>query len=113
MRTVVHISQNTEEAATRAFNNLKNLADAPEIDSVVLVANGPGVHVLLEGSDYAERVREALAADVVSLRACANTLQTMDRSPDDLVPGVDVAVDGGVVELTRLQSEGYAYVKVP
>lgn len=113
MKTVVHISQNTDEAATRAFNNLKNLANTPGVDSAVLVANGPGVNVLLEGSDHAERVREALDADVVSLRACANTLQMMDRSPDELIPGVDVAADGGVVELTRLQDDGYAYIKVP
>lgn len=111
MKTVVHISQNSEEAGTRAFNNIDNLSQ--NVESAVLVANGPGLHVLLEGSDFGDRVRDALSSDVVSLRACANTMAMMDVSRDQLISGVEVAEDGGVVELTRLQDEGYAYIKVP
>lgn len=113
MKTVVHISENSDEAATRAFNNLQNLSNTPAVESAVLVANGPGVNVLFEDSPHHERVREAIGFDRVSLRACANTLKMMDRSSDELVVGVELAADGGVVELTRLQSEGYAYIKVP
>lgn len=36
----------------------------------------------------------------------------LERSPEELIVGVEIAADGEVVELRRLQREGYASIKV-
>ena len=42
--------------------------------------------------------------------ACSNTLETVDMDESDLVDGVET-VPEGAVEVTRLQTDGYAYLR--
>ncbi|MCD2203935.1 DsrE family protein [Halobacterium sp. KA-6] len=46
----------------------------------------------------------------VTVKQCSNTIEGTDISEDDLIEGVEL-VSSGVGELTRLQNEGYAYIK--
>ncbi|MUV61326.1 DsrE family protein [Halobacterium sp. CBA1126] len=46
----------------------------------------------------------------VTVKQYSNTIEGADISEDDLIGGVEL-VSSGVGELTRLQNEGYAYIK--
>ncbi|WP_243312776.1 DsrE family protein [Fundidesulfovibrio agrisoli] len=95
-------------AARNAANALKALAGAPA--SIVLVANGPAVQLLGKANPDHAATLSNLLAQGVSVRACANSLNDFSLFPDFLVPGCEV-VPAAIVELVRLQGEGYAYVK--
>lgn len=95
-------------AARNAANALKALAGAPA--SIVLVANGPAVQLLGKANpDYAAPLAN-LMGQGVRVRACGNSMSDFSLFPDFLAPGCEV-VPAAIVELVRLQAEGYAYVK--
>lgn len=53
---------------------------------------------------------DSIEMDDVSVKACSNTLAMFDLDESDLVDGVET-VSSGVGELTRLQNDGYAYIR--
>lgn len=112
-RTVFHVPESDEGYAERAFGNAANLLadDTVEVEvEAVVVANGDGIAHLLADAPTADRIRELLEAGV-DVCACANTIRKRDEiAESDLVDGVDV-VSSGMAELTRRQSDGYAYVR--
>jgi len=57
-------------------------------------------------SGFAALQKQGLAA-----HACANTMQGMDMSLTDLLPGFVTAARGGVVKLAELQRDGYVYLR--
>ncbi|RBI63277.1 hypothetical protein DMJ13_01685 [halophilic archaeon] len=112
MSTVFHFSSG-EEHQKHATANAKNLLDdgTTDVERVALVANGVGIKLLTTDSTVPEKVR-SLAENGVAFEACANSMEAFDYSNDDLLEGVET-VPAGVGELTKLQSQGYAYVKTP
>ncbi|QKQ98300.1 hypothetical protein GKQ38_02090 [Candidatus Nanohaloarchaea archaeon] len=46
----------------------------------------------------------------VEVKACSNSLESRNITEEDLIEGVS-PVSSGVGELTRLQDNGYAYVR--
>lgn len=114
MSTVFHFAKEGESNQRHALANVANLLadDTTPTEDVVLVANGRGVAVLVEGtSAYPEKV-SSLVDDGVSFRACENSLEAQGISKTDLLPGVET-VPAGVGELTKLQTDGYAYIETP
>jgi intracellular sulfur oxidation DsrE/DsrF family protein len=111
MKAVFHHSSGDDEMHARVVNNVANLLDDETLDleSVVLVANSGGLGLLLQETNQREQV-EALQERGVVFKQCRNTLDGTGTSEDDLLDGVEV-VPSGVGELTRLQTEGYAYLK--
>ena len=108
MRAALHLSD--VGRASRAFGNAANLlTDEAGVDDVVLVANGDGVIALLLDSDNEMRVEQLLDAGL-TIRACSNSLDRNSLDEDDLVSGVET-VPSGVVHLTELQDQGWAYIK--
>lgn len=111
IRFVLHVD--TEDncmavALRNAENALKALDGAPA--SIVLVVNGPAAKLLGKADPaYAERV-VALIAKGVSVRVCNNSMNDFSLAKDFLCPGCEV-VPAAILELARLQHEGYAYVK--
>ncbi|MBK1658108.1 DsrE family protein [Paracraurococcus ruber] len=118
-RVVYHVGDEggPEHAAWRtALGNMRNHLDAvgdARLD-LACVLNATGVRLLLRAAEDA-----AMAAQVAALRArgarflvCANSLrgQSLAREALFAVPEADV-VPAGVVELARLQAEGYAYIR--
>ncbi|WP_232687523.1 DsrE family protein [Halobacterium zhouii] len=110
MQTVFHHAR--REEADAVLSNVENLLDddSVDVDAVAVVANAHGVYTLTEESRHPERVRELAEGEGVEFLACANSLASRDASEDDLLEGVET-VPAGVGALTRLQSDGYAYVK--
>ncbi len=61
-------------------------------------------------SPVAGRVEEKAGKDRVTFAACAITMKKTKVIKDDLTFSA-VVVPGGVVEIMRRQSEGWAYIK--
>ncbi|MDS0294842.1 DsrE family protein [Halogeometricum luteum] len=112
MKTVFHLTSGDVSDWRHALGNVSNLLDdgTVEVEEVALLINGDAIHLFTEGSPLAEEVR-ALGDDVRCL-GCRNSLTGRDIPESRLLANVE-SVPSGVGELTRLQSEGYAYLKVP
>lgn len=109
MRTVVHLVSADESERRTALVIAGNLQESDRIDDVAVVAQAAGIEAVLADGDRAEQV-QSLLGDGVSVVACRNTLDLRDLDESALVEGVET-VPSGAVEATRLQDEGYAYLR--
>ncbi len=111
MRTVIHLISGDETEQKTALAIAENLLadESGSIDGVAVVAQSEGIEALTAGGDHEEQVRSLLDDDV-SFSGCSNTLDAMGLDEADLVDGVET-VPEGAVEVTRLQDEGYAYLR--
>ena len=120
---LLHIDDNDPNRLNLALNNAANyMAALPdEKFKVVLVANGPAAQLFgkkaSEGEDersvklaQLEKKAAELTAKGLSIRVCRNALNGFCVAEQDLWPCCEVTC-GAMVELVRLQREGYAYVK--
>ena len=111
MQTVFHLIAADPQQQRTALTIAENLTedDSVEIDDIAIVAQGDGIEPLTAGGDGSDMV-ESLLESGLSVKACSNTLDLKDLAESDLVDGVEPVPSGGG-ELTRLQSEGYAYIR--
>ncbi|WP_255152775.1 DsrE family protein [Halorarius halobius] len=111
MNVVFHHSNDDPELHDRVVGNIANLLDDEtiDLDAVALVANSGGLTLLLEDSPQRERVAE-LQQRGVQFKQCRNTIKGTSVTEADLIDGVEL-VSSGVGELSRLQADGYAYLK--
>lgn len=111
MRAVFHHSNDDPELHERLLSNVANLIEDGTIplERVALVTNSGGLDLVVTDSEYRDRV-QSLMDDGVDFKQCKNTLQDAGLDEDDLIEGIEI-VSSGVGELTRLQSEGYAYLR--
>jgi intracellular sulfur oxidation DsrE/DsrF family protein len=112
-KVVIQVSSAEESVRNTAMSNAKNLLQASGEDkiSVIVVAYGPGLGLLEEGSAQASRI-EDLVTKGVEFDACGNTIKKRAKqgNPPVLVSGVQV-VDTGVGRIVDLQVQGYAYIR--
>lgn len=109
---LLHVDSDEPRILSLAFSNAGHYKHAlpGENFRMVLVANGPAVRLFTnEHPELATRGAE-LAAQGLDIRLCANALKSHNIAPDALWPNSRV-VPAGVVEIVRLQREGFAYVK--
>ncbi len=94
-----------------ALNNIKNVQEDLGKDNVTveLVAYGPGIGMLKFDSEVSGRIGEAVAAGV-KVVACENTMEGQHLTRDDMNPATGYA-HAGVVEIMKLQQDGYAYIR--
>ncbi|WP_435346882.1 DsrE family protein [Haloarchaeobius sp. HRN-SO-5] len=111
MQAVIHLISGDEGEQDTALAIVRNILDAEDsdIDDVAVVVQSKGIQAVTAGDEREDRVR-SLLDDGVSFSACANTLDAMDMTESDLVEGVET-VPEGAVEVTRLESDGYAYMR--
>lgn len=96
-----------------ALNNVNNLwkeVPAPET-SVCVVANGPAVKLFLKDRavHYVSTVEE-LHMNGARFLVCRNSLLNLGLTLEDLIKPCE-RVPAGILEIIRLQQDGYAYVK--
>ena len=91
-----------------AANYMKALPD--QAFQLVLVANGPAVRQFVTANAEGAAQAAPLQAKGLHIRLCANALADNKLSPEDLWPGCQV-VPAGLVEIVRLQRQGFAYIK--
>lgn len=110
-KTVFHLIEGGADEQDLALTLAENLTndDSIEMDDVAVLAQAEGIDPVTTDGDESGRV-QALVEDGVSVKACSNTLAMFDLTEADLVDGVET-VSSGVGELTRLQNDGYAYIR--
>jgi intracellular sulfur oxidation DsrE/DsrF family protein len=113
-KVIYHVNLGNEQA-TDALRNISNHLAVDPTAKIVVVTHSAGVDFLLEGAEdkngnpYSGPVA-ALAAKGVEFRVCKITLERRKIDPKKVIPEAKL-VPSGVVEVTRLQQEGYAYLK--
>jgi intracellular sulfur oxidation DsrE/DsrF family protein len=113
-KVIYHVNLGNEQA-TDALRNIQNHLAVDPTAKIVVVTHSAGVDFLLEGAEdkngnpYSGPVA-ALAAKGVEFRVCKITLERRKIDPKKVIPEAKL-VPSGVVEVTKLQQEGYAYLK--
>jgi intracellular sulfur oxidation DsrE/DsrF family protein len=111
-RLLIHVSENEPARWNMALGNAHNAQDemggADKID-IEIVSNGPSVMLLKKVSPLASRVAEATKSGV-KVMVCENSMKGFKLVKTEMLDGVGY-VPAGIVELTRKQQEGWAYVR--
>jgi uncharacterized protein len=113
-KVVYHVSD-TDAQALSALRNIRNHLDTDSTAKITVVAHAQGVDFLLEGakdkngSPYAGPV-SALKSRGVNFEICEITLKTRNLKQDAFIQEADF-VPSGVVRITKLQLQGYAYIR--
>lgn len=113
-KVVYHIDD-AKIQALKGLRNMRNQLDTEPTTKIVVVTHADGVDFLLEsakdanGSDFAGPVA-ALVARGVRFEVCEITLKNRKLSKDQFIAEADFT-PSGVVRVTRLQAEGYSYIK--
>jgi uncharacterized protein len=85
----------------------------PENVTIALVVHGPALKAF-QAADATPDVTQKTAERVKSglqLNACIHSMQAMNLTLKDLLPGFTIADKGAVVRLAELQGQGYAYLR--
>jgi intracellular sulfur oxidation DsrE/DsrF family protein len=113
-KVIYHLNLGNEQSSD-ALRNISNHLAVDPTAKIVVVTHSAGVDFLLEGAEdkngnpYSGPVA-ALAAKGVEFRVCKITLERRKIDPKKVIPEAKL-VPSGVVEVTKLQQEGYAYLK--
>lgn len=113
MKTVFHVSDGADEIQDAAIRYSRGIFedDSVEVDAVAVVANASGIELVRTDSAFAEEIR-SLSEGAVRFVACEKSMESAGLTDDDILAVVDTAPTS-VGALTRLQEDGYHYVKVP
>ena len=112
LKVVYHIND-SERQALAGLRNIRNELDVAPHTKIVVVTHSKGVDFLM--SDYKDAAKvgplvAALAARGVDFEVCEITMKRRKLSKDQFVLEANFT-PSGVVLLTKLQNEGYAYIK--
>ncbi|MGC8492639.1 MAG: DsrE family protein [Syntrophobacteraceae bacterium] len=112
-KVVFHLDLNDLERMNIALNNLFNLLKDPfgKDAQACVLANAQAVRLFAKNAALSTeaRIRE-LQEKGVRFLLCNNSLTALGLGREKLVEGCET-VPAGVVELIRLQQEGFAYIK--
>ena len=113
-KVVYHVSD-SEAQALGALRNLRNHLDTDPGAKITVVTHAQGVDFLMEGakdkngSPYAGPV-SALKSRGVTFEVCEITLANRQLKKEQFIQEADFT-PSGVVRLTKLQQQGYAYIR--
>lgn len=113
-KVVYHIND-AQNNALGALRNVRNHLDTDPTAKVTVVAEGFGVDFLMEGAKdrngalFSGTV-SALINMGVKFELCEITLRLRDLKKDQFILEAEYT-PSGVVRITKLQSQGYAYIK--
>jgi intracellular sulfur oxidation DsrE/DsrF family protein len=113
--TVVYHVNDTASQALSTLRNIRNHLDTDPTAKVTVVTHAFGVDFLMEGmkdrneSPFAATVA-ALVARGVKFEVCEITLKNRNLKREQFIQEADFT-PSGVVRLTKLQKQGFAYIK--
>ncbi len=110
MQVAFHLSQIQANEVRKALRNIKHLREDKDDADIHAVSNTSAVTMMKEDSPYADKIKELIEEYNVVMKACSNSIEGTDMKEEDLIEGVEV-VGSGVSELSRLQNEGFGYIK--
>ncbi len=113
-KVVYHVSD-AQSQALAALRNLRNHLDVDPAAQITVVTHGAGVDFLMEGAkDRSGLAYDALIAALnsrgVKFEVCEITLGNRGLKKAQFVQEADFT-PSGVVRVTRLQMQGFAYIK--
>lgn len=110
-RVVIQISSNDTLVWKGLMNNLKNLKNAwNDSVSIEVVANGPGIELLVLGkTTQQEKIGYFISKGVVFL-ACENTMAERKISKESIIQESGF-VKSAMVEIINRQEKGWSYLK--
>ena len=113
-QVVYHVSD-AKLQALAGLRNVRNHLDTEPKTQIVVVSHGEGVDFMLEGandrngSPYAATVA-ALVSRGVKFEVCEITLKNRGLKKEQFIQEAEFT-PSGVVRVTKLQKQGYAYLK--
>lgn len=113
-RVVYHVND-TERQALATLRNIRNHLDTDPTAKITVVSHAQGVDFLMEGAKdrngglYAGPIA-ALVNRGVKFEICEITLKNRNLKKEQFLQEADFT-PSGVVRLTKLQLQGYAYIK--
>lgn len=114
VKAVFHIGD-AEHQALAGLRNVKNFMDTEPTAKIVVVTHAKGVDFLMNdamdknGNPYAIAV-QLLKERGVRFEVCEITLKNRKLSKDQFIPEAEFT-PSGVVELAKLQAQGYGYIR--
>lgn len=111
---VYHITDASSQALA-GLRNLRNHLDVDPAARITVVSHGAGVDFLMEGAQDKsgqsyDTLVAALKARGVVFEVCEITLKNRSLKKEQFIQEADFT-PSGVVRVTRLQKQGYAYLK--
>ena len=113
--TVVYHIDDTSTQALKGLRNIRNHIDTDPTAKITVVTHALGVDFLMEGAK--DRNESPFAATVAGLTArgvkfevCEITLKNRNLKKEQFIQEVDFT-PSGTVRLTKLQKQGFAYIK--
>ena len=112
---VVYDFDNAATQGLKGLRNIRNQLDVEPTTKIIAVTHGEGVDMLLEGAkahdgtEYAPLI-SALRARGVTFEVCEVTMKNRNLKKEQFVLDADYT-PSGVVRVTKLQLQGYAYIK--
>ena len=110
-KVVFAVTENDQKIWNEVFGNFRNIQRELGHDNVAieLVVYADGIAMLRDDSLVFNKVEDAIK-DGVRIVACMNTMNAQNITKDTMLP--DLAyVQAGIVELIKLQDQGWAYVR--
>ena len=109
---VLQVSNNNPKVWNLVLNIAENAPKNVKYPlDVKVVAFGPGLKMLTMDSKVANRLEKATSKGVTFL-ACGMTMKKLKMKDEQLYPSSRIKrVDGGVIEIMRLQKAGWNYIK--
>jgi len=113
-RVVYHVSD-TAQQALGALRNIRNHLDTDPTAKITVVTHAFGVDFLMEGMK--DRNENSFAATVsalvnrgVKFEICEITLKNRNLKREQFIQEADFTTSG-VVRITKLQQQGFSYIK--
>lgn len=113
-RVVYHFDNATAQGL-KGLRNVRNHLDVDTTAKITVVTHADGVDMLMEGAkaangtEYAPLV-SALKSRGVDFEICEITLKNRNLKREQFIQEADFT-PSGVVRLTKLQIQGFAYIK--
>lgn len=110
-RVVFSLTVNDPHIWNGVFGNFRNIQRALGHQNVAIemVVYGDAISMLRDDSLVSNKVEEALE-EGVRIVACENTMKAKNIGKDSMLPNIGY-VPAGIVEIIKLQADGWAYVK--
>jgi intracellular sulfur oxidation DsrE/DsrF family protein len=114
VKAVFHIDD-AQGQALAGLRNVKNFLDTDPTAKIIVVTHANGVDFLMTGAkdrngNPYEVAVELLQQRGVRFEVCEITLKNRDLKKNQFIEEASF-VPSGVVELAKLQAQGYAYIK--
>jgi len=113
--TVVYHFDDTASQGLKGLRNVRNHLDTDPKAKITIVTHADGVDMLMEGAKAANGTEfaslvSALNSRGVKFEICEITLSNRGLKKEQFIQEADFT-PSGVLRITRLQKQGFAYIK--